>query len=45
LCATRLADQPLSAAPGGIGQSLIEYLHQFDVARRKHKTILALYGR
>jgi hypothetical protein len=40
LCATRLADQPLSATPGGVGQCRVEYLHQFVVARRKHRTML-----
>jgi hypothetical protein len=32
LCAPGLADQPIPAAPGGIGQRGIEYLHQLAIA-------------
>jgi hypothetical protein len=40
LCAPGLADQPIPAAPGGIGQRGIEDLHQLVVARGKHQTML-----
>jgi hypothetical protein len=40
LCAPGLADQPVPAAPGGIGQRGIENLHQLVIARGKHQTML-----
>jgi hypothetical protein len=40
LGAPGLADQPISAATGGVGERGVEYLHQLVVTRGKHKTML-----
>ena len=38
--ATGLADQPISAAPGSVGQRSIENLHQLRVTRGKHREFI-----